>query len=151
MPQQLDLQWEKRFEQHDPPTEDKVIQVDLGDQTHPKLIFISESLSPEEKQDLIALIKEYIDVFTWSYEDMLVSTLTWSCIVLTSNWMLRRSNNRSDTFDLILWRQSKLRSRNSSNVASFERNNTQTGLLILYPSLKRMKRFESVLTFVILI
>jgi len=23
-----------------------------------------------EKQDLISLIKEYIDVFTWSYEDM---------------------------------------------------------------------------------
>jgi len=54
-----------------PPTEDKVIQIDIGDQKHSKLISISESLSPTEKQDLIALIKEYIDVFTWSYEDML--------------------------------------------------------------------------------
>jgi len=42
----------------------------VGNQTHLKLIFISESLSPTKKQDLISLIKEYIDVFTWSYEDM---------------------------------------------------------------------------------
>ena len=43
----------------------------MGDQTHPKLISISESLSLTEKQDLISRIKEYIDVFDWSYEDML--------------------------------------------------------------------------------
>ena len=42
----------------------------MGDQTHPKLISISESLSPTEKQNLISLIKEYIDVFAWSYEDI---------------------------------------------------------------------------------
>jgi len=28
---QLDLQWEKHFEQRDPPIEDKVIQIDVGD------------------------------------------------------------------------------------------------------------------------
>ena len=68
--QQLDLQWKKYFEQCDPPTEDKIIQIDAGDQTHPKLISVSESLSLTEKQDLTSLIKEYIDFFTWSYEDM---------------------------------------------------------------------------------
>ena len=68
--QQLDLQLEKRFEQRDPPTEDKVNQIDVGDQKHSKLISISESLSSKEKQDLITLIKEYIDVFSWSYENM---------------------------------------------------------------------------------
>jgi len=68
--QQLGLQWEKHFEQCDPPTEDKMIQINVGDQKHAKLISISESFSPTEKQDLIALIKEYIDVFAWSYEDM---------------------------------------------------------------------------------
>ena len=45
-------------------------QIDIGDQVHPKLISISESLSPTEKQDLIALIKEYTNIFAWSYEDM---------------------------------------------------------------------------------
>jgi len=42
----------------------------MGDQKHPKLISISESLSPTEKQNLISLIKEYIEVFAWSYDDM---------------------------------------------------------------------------------
>ena len=47
-----------------------MIQVDLDDQTHQKLISISESLSLTEKQDLMSLIREYIDAFAWSYEDM---------------------------------------------------------------------------------
>jgi len=34
-------------------TYDKVMQVKVGDQAHPNLISISESLSPIEKQDLI--------------------------------------------------------------------------------------------------
>jgi len=70
MGQQLDLQWEKRFKLCEPPTEDKVMQVNLGSQDHPKPIFISESLSLTEKEELIILLKEYIDVFAWSYEDM---------------------------------------------------------------------------------
>ena len=44
--------------------------------------------------------------------------------------MLSRSNNSSDAFDMTLWRQLKLRFNNSLNVASLERNNIQTGLLI---------------------
>ena len=70
MGQAFDLQWEKRFELREPPTEDKVIQVNLGSQDHPKPIFISESLSLTEREELIMLVKEYIDVFAWSYEDM---------------------------------------------------------------------------------
>ena len=69
--QQLDCQWEKRFEQREPPTEDKIVQVILGSQDHPKTITISETLSFTEKEKLIALIREYIDVFVWNYEDML--------------------------------------------------------------------------------
>jgi len=61
--QQLDFQWKKRFEQRELPTEDKVIQVNLGSQDHPKPIFISESLSLTEKEELIVLVREYIDVF----------------------------------------------------------------------------------------
>lgn len=37
---------------------------------NPKPVFISETLSPREKEDLIKLVKEYIYIFTWSYEDM---------------------------------------------------------------------------------
>jgi len=47
-----------------------VIQVNLGSQDYPKPIFISESLSLTEKEELIVLMREYIDVFAWNYEDM---------------------------------------------------------------------------------
>ena len=52
------------------PTKDKVTQINLGDEANPKPIFISESLSPFEKEDLISLVREYIDVFAWNYKDM---------------------------------------------------------------------------------
>ena len=58
------------FEQREPPTEDKVTQVNLGDKANPKPIFISKNLSPSKKADRIQLILEYIDVFAWNYEDM---------------------------------------------------------------------------------
>ena len=118
------------FEQWDPPTKDKATQIDVDDQVHPKLISISESLSRTEKQDLISLIKEYIDVFAWSYEDM-PGLDPQVAITSTLSQRLNRSNNSSDAFDWTLWRQLKLRSKNLSNVASFKRNNTQTGLLTL--------------------
>jgi len=66
----LNSLWDIRFEQREPPTENKVTQVNLGDETNPKPIFISESLSPPEKEDLISLVREYIDAFAWNYEDM---------------------------------------------------------------------------------
>jgi len=52
-----------RFEPRESPIEDKVTQRNLGDEANPKPIFISESLSPSEKEDLIRCIREYIDVF----------------------------------------------------------------------------------------
>ena len=45
-------------------------QINLGDEANPKPIFISESLSPSEKEDLIHFIREYIDIFAWNYEKM---------------------------------------------------------------------------------
>ena len=48
----------------------KLTQINLGDEANPKPIFISESLSPSKKEDLIQFIREYIDVFAWNYEKM---------------------------------------------------------------------------------
>src|SRR5436853_666225 len=59
-----------RFEHRDPPTDDKLVQIDLGDDNTSKPIFIGEGLSAGEREDLIKLIREYIDVFAWNYEDM---------------------------------------------------------------------------------
>jgi len=66
----LNTIWDVHFEQREPPTEDKVTQINLGDEANPKPIFISESLTSSEKEDLISLVQEYIDVFAWKYEDM---------------------------------------------------------------------------------
>ena len=55
----LNALWNIRFEQCEPPTEDKVTQINLGDEANPKSIFISESLSPSKKEDLVSLVREY--------------------------------------------------------------------------------------------
>ena len=47
-----------------------MIQINLRDEVKPKPIFISESLLLSEKEDLIHLIQEYIDLFDWNYKDM---------------------------------------------------------------------------------
>jgi len=41
----LNTFWDVRFEQHEPPTENKVTQINPENEVNPKLIFISESLS----------------------------------------------------------------------------------------------------------
>ena len=53
----LNILWDICFEQREPPTEDKVIQVNMGDESNPKPIFIAEGLSSSEKEDLISLIR----------------------------------------------------------------------------------------------
>ena len=65
----LNTLWDTRFEQCEPPTVNKVTQINFGDEANRKPIFISESLSPTEKEGLIHLIQEYKDVFTWNYEE----------------------------------------------------------------------------------
>src|SRR4051812_28509208 len=62
--------WDICFEQHEPPIYDALLQVNMGDVANPKPIYISDTLSQDEKAYLIALIREYIDVFGWHYEDM---------------------------------------------------------------------------------
>lgn len=42
---------------------------------NPKPIFISENLTLSKREVLVALIREYIDIFTWNYEDM--PSLDW--------------------------------------------------------------------------
>jgi hypothetical protein len=53
------------------PVENETILINLGTFENPKEIRISSSLSQEEKQDLMELLKEFQEVFAWSYEDML--------------------------------------------------------------------------------
>ena len=44
--------------------------IDFGVPDQPKDIRIGSSLSPDERSGLIDLLRSYLDVFAWSYEDM---------------------------------------------------------------------------------
>ncbi|XP_028055176.1 uncharacterized protein LOC114259368 [Camellia sinensis] len=53
------------------PQPEQLIEIDLSDgQDAPRLIFISSSLSPEKREQLLKLISRYSDVFAWSYKEM---------------------------------------------------------------------------------
>jgi len=54
----LNTLWDIHFEHREPPTEDKITQINLGDEANPKPIFISESLSPPKREDLICLVRD---------------------------------------------------------------------------------------------
>ena len=45
----VNAQWNSRFEQCEPPTEDEILQVNMGTEANPEPIFISGSLPPQEK------------------------------------------------------------------------------------------------------
>jgi len=72
----------------------------------------------------------------------LVLTLMWLCIVSTLNWTVNQLINNNDSFDPTLWRQLKPKFTNSLNVASFEGNSTQTGLLTIVPILKKNRKIR---------
>jgi hypothetical protein len=52
------------------PTGKDVEECNIGTDKEPKMIKLSKSLPPEKKQKYIELFKEFVDVFSWSYEDL---------------------------------------------------------------------------------
>ena len=44
--------------------------IDFGTPYQPREIRVGSSLSPNERSRLIDLLRSYLDVFAWSYEDM---------------------------------------------------------------------------------
>ena len=44
--------------------------IDFGAPDQPREIRIGSFLSPDERSRLIDLLRSYLDVFAWSYEDM---------------------------------------------------------------------------------
>lgn len=50
---------------------DELEEVNLGAEPgNPKPIFISNQLSAQEREQLVELLKKYMDVFTWTYDEM---------------------------------------------------------------------------------
>ena len=58
-------------------------QVNLGANLgSPKLVFISSQLSAQEKEQLVELLKKYVNVFAWTYDEILAWILDWWSILL---------------------------------------------------------------------
>ena len=52
------------------PLVDEIIPINVGTEKDPCLVQIGSTLSSEERERLVALLKDFKDVFAWSYEDM---------------------------------------------------------------------------------
>ena len=42
----------------------------IGTKEHPRMVKISKALTTKQRNKYIKLLKEYVDVFAWSYEDL---------------------------------------------------------------------------------
>ena len=49
---------------------DEITSVNVGTEKDPRQVQIGSMLSSEERERLVALLKDFKDVFAWSYEDM---------------------------------------------------------------------------------
>ena len=52
------------------PIENETIKINLGTSENPKEVKIGSTLSSEEQKELTKLLKEFPEVFAWSYEDI---------------------------------------------------------------------------------
>ena len=52
------------------PSCEDVEDVNIGTNEQPRIIKITRTLSPKSKQKYISLMKEYSNVFSWSYKDL---------------------------------------------------------------------------------
>ncbi|RDX89680.1 hypothetical protein CR513_28565, partial [Mucuna pruriens] len=44
--------------------------INLGSEEEKKEVWVGKHMPPDLKQKLLELLKEYVDVFAWSYQDM---------------------------------------------------------------------------------
>ena len=52
--------------------EEELEEINLGAELgSQKPVFINGQLTAQEKEQLVALLKKYVDVFTWTYDEML--------------------------------------------------------------------------------
>ena len=48
--------------------EENVVDCNIGTPEHPRMVKILKALTTEQRKGYIKLLKEYVDVFSWSYE-----------------------------------------------------------------------------------
>ena len=51
-------------------SEENVMDYNIGTKEQPRILKISKALLVEQRERYIKLLKEYVDIFAWSYEDL---------------------------------------------------------------------------------
>ena len=51
-------------------SEDNVVDCNIGTAENPRMVKISKSLTTEQRGRYIKLLKEHVDVFAWSYDEL---------------------------------------------------------------------------------
>ena len=54
------------------PRDDEVEECNIGTEEDPKVIKISKNMTQESKEKYIKIMKEFYDVFAWTYDDLIV-------------------------------------------------------------------------------
>lgn len=60
----------QRFDEQTQAAAEKTEDLNLGTEEEQIKVLISGTLSPTEKEQILAILREYVDVFAWNYEDM---------------------------------------------------------------------------------
>jgi hypothetical protein len=60
----------KQHEQAWKPAKQELETIDVGDEEIKRELKIMIVITPKEREELIALLRDYVDVFAWSYENM---------------------------------------------------------------------------------
>ncbi|KAG5528960.1 hypothetical protein RHGRI_029577 [Rhododendron griersonianum] len=70
IPKEIRSLIEREDERHAQPVKEEVVSINLRDEGNPQMTQISSALSAKERQALVNLLKEFVDVFAWSHADM---------------------------------------------------------------------------------
>ena len=68
---------ERIFSKYDTPlkpamqsSEENVMDCNIGTREKPGILNISKAISMEQRERYVKLLKEYVDIFSWSYKDL---------------------------------------------------------------------------------
>jgi hypothetical protein len=50
--------------------EEEVMDCNIGTAENPKIVKLSKALAPEQKDRYFGMMKNFVDIFAWSYEDL---------------------------------------------------------------------------------
>ena len=59
-----------KYDEQTKAAEEETMEVNLGTTEEAKPILISASLSPKEREEMVQILKEFVDVLAFKYEDM---------------------------------------------------------------------------------